>query len=74
MTEETNYLNTRQAADYLGLAAKTLARYRIEGCGPVYHRFGTCVRYLRADLDAWAAVRRRVSTADDGSVLAGTAR
>ena len=53
MTEGNNYLNTRQAADYLGLAAKTLARYRIEGSGPVFHRFGTCVRYLRTDLDAW---------------------
>ena len=52
MTEENNYLNTRQAADCLGLAAKTLARYRIESSGPVYYRFGTCVRYLRADLDA----------------------
>ena len=71
MTEANNYLNTRQAAEIVGLAPKTLARYRIEGRGPVYHLFGTCVRYLRTDLDEWAKTRRRVSTSDDGTVLSG---
>ena len=71
MTEETNYLNTDQAAAWLGLSPKTLKRYRVSGSGPVFHLFGRCVRYLRADLDVWAAGRRRASTVDDGSVLAG---
>ena len=80
MTEETNYLNTRQAAEWLGLSMRTLHRYRVSGRGPVFHRFGGRVRYLRADLDAWAASRRRASTSDDGTgkrpgpALAGAAR
>ena len=74
MSEERNYLTTRQAADWLGLSARTLDRYRVSGEGPVFHRFGGRVRYLRADLDAWAATRRRASTSDDGTVLEGAAR
>ena len=72
MTERTNYLSTRQAAEWLGLSTRTLDRYRVSGGpGPVFHRFGGRVRYRRDDLDAWAAARRRVSTVDDGSALAG---
>ena len=67
MTEGTSYLSTRQAAEYLGLSTRTLDRYRVSGDGPVFHRFGGRVRYLRVDLDAWAATRRRASTSDDGS-------
>ena len=65
--EETSYLSTRQAAAHLGLSTRTLDRYRVSGDGPVFHRFSARVRYLRVDLDAWAATRRRVSTSDDGS-------
>ncbi len=71
MNDERKYLSTREAAEYLGLSARTLDRYRVSGEGPVFHRFGGRVRYTRADLDAWAVARRRASTADDGSVLAG---
>ncbi len=74
MTERTNYLSTHQAAEWLGLSTRTLDRYRVSGDGPVFHRFGGRVRYLRADLDAWAASRRRRSTSDDGTALAGAAR
>ena len=71
MTEEATYMNTVEAARYLGLSAKTLSRYRVSGDGPVFCRFNTRIRYRREDLDAWAVTRRRASTADDGSVLAG---
>lgn len=74
MTEDTIYMNTLQAARYLGLSAKTLSRYRVSGDGPVFHRFNTRIRYRREDLDKWAAKRRRASTADDGSALEGDAR
>ena len=74
MTEENSYLNPHEAARLLGLSAKTLARYRVAGTGPVFHRFGRRIRYLREDLDSWAASRRRASTVDDGTVLAGAAR
>ena len=74
MTEETNFLDTQQAARFLGLSAKTLARYRVTGEGPVFHRFGNRIRYRRTALDAWADARERVSTVDDGSALAGADR
>ena len=67
MTEGTNYLSTRRAAAHLGLSPRTLDRYRVTGGGPVYHLFGTAVRYLKEDLDEWSRTRRRRSTSDDGS-------
>jgi len=71
MTEERRFLNTTQAGRLLGLAPKTLARYRCTGKGPVFCLFGNRIRYRRDDLEAWAATRRRASTVDDGTVLPG---
>ena len=51
------FMDTRAAAQRLGLAPATLARYRIIGEGPCHFRFGTCVRYRGDDLEAWAANR-----------------
>ena len=56
MTEDTNYLDTQQAARILGLSAKTLARYRVTGEGPVFHRFGKRICYLVDLLNAVAAI------------------
>ena len=67
MNDERAYLSVREAAEYLGLSPRTLDRYRVSGEGPVFYRFGGRIRYRREDLDAWAAKRRRRSTADDGS-------
>ncbi len=61
-----DYMGTREAAALLGLSPRTLDRYRVTGQGPAFHRFGTRIRYARADLGAWAAERRRTSTSDDG--------
>lgn len=62
----TEYMGTREAATFLGLSPRTLDRYRVTGQGPAFHKFGTRVRYARADLEDWAAERRRTSTSDDG--------
>ena len=67
MADDTKYLSTRKAAKHLGLSPRTLDRYRVTGGGPVYHLFGTAVRYLADDLDEWSRTRRRRSTSDDGS-------
>ena len=67
MADEKKYLSTRKAARHLGLSPRTLDRYRVTGGGPVYHQFGTAVRYLAEDLDEWSRTRRRRSTSDDGS-------
>lgn len=68
------YLHTRQAAGYLGLSKRRLDRYRVKGGGPISRRFGNRVRYVHADLDAWAASRRRTSTSEDGPALARAAQ
>ncbi len=65
-----NYLSTREVAAWLGLSPKTLERYRVSGGGPVFHRFGSRVRYLLADIEDWASARRRASTSDDGGRIA----
>ena len=62
------YLDTREAAERLGLAPSTLARYRITGEGPWYYRLGRCVRYRGDALEAWAAGRRKRR---NGGVRAG---
>ncbi len=54
----TRHLDTREAAAWLGLSPKTLERYRVSGEGPEFRRFGSRVRYLLADLEAWASARR----------------
>ena len=70
----TIYLNTREAAERLGLSTRTLDRYRVSGDGPVFLKFGGRVRYLIEDLDAWVRTRRRRSTSDDGTTLPGDDR
>ena len=67
MESATMFLSTPQAAERLGISPRTLEQYRRTGEGPVFHRFGYLVRYLAADIDAWAAARRRITTAEEGN-------
>ena len=62
--DDSGFMNTRRAANYLGLSRRTLDGYRVSGDGPAFHRFGNRVRYRRTDLDAWAAKRRATTTAE----------
>ena len=39
-TPWTKYLNTRVAAEYLGVSTRTMNRYRVTGDGPPFYRFG----------------------------------
>ena len=71
MNDSTTYMGTRDAAAFLGLSPRTLDRYRVSGDGPAFHKFGRRVRYLRADIEAWARARRRISTSDDGTADGG---
>ncbi|MGK2872969.1 MAG: helix-turn-helix transcriptional regulator [Alphaproteobacteria bacterium] len=52
-------------AKILRLSERTLERWRLEGTGPVYRKFGKRVLYARADIIAWADAQRRKSTSDD---------
>ncbi len=62
---ETTYMTTRDVAAFLGLSPRTLDRYRVSGDGPVFHRFGNRVRYLREHVEKWAAARQMRSTSDE---------
>ncbi len=46
-------LSTRAAADYLGLAQRTIERWRLVHEGPTYLKLGRRVLYPRAALDEW---------------------
>lgn len=49
------HLTTFQAAAYLNLSRRRLDRYRAEGNGPRFRKFGQKVVYTVEDLDAWSA-------------------
>lgn len=63
---ESDLLNTRDAAQYLGLSPATLGTWRSIGGGPPFVRYSArCVRYRRKDLDVWVASRVARNTADE---------
>jgi len=58
-------LRTPQAAEYVGLSASTLEKFRLTGNGPVYQKAGPkIVIYRVEDLDAWLNSQRRRSTSE----------
>ena len=48
------FLNTEQAAFYLGLSARKLQGMRASGEGPRFRRHARYVRYHIDDLEAWS--------------------
>ena len=60
------HYDTPQAADLLGISRRTLERWRIEGKGPVYRKFGKRAMYAEPDLLEWSEAQRRTSTTDVG--------
>ena len=59
MAVERKFLSPLEAGRYLGLSPRTLSRHRRADTGPAFHLFGGKIGYLQADLDRWAASRRR---------------
>ena len=58
-------LRAPDAAAYLGIGKSTLDKLRMSGNGPVYSKLGDkIVIYDIADLDVYAAARRRRSTSE----------
>jgi len=57
-------LTTQEAARHIGCAPITLAKLRCSGGGPTFLKIGRAVRYALADLDAWLATKRRMSTSE----------
>lgn len=56
---ERKVMDGKMAAAYLGIAARTLARWRGDGYGPAYLMVGALVRYDVRDLDNWLDCQRR---------------
>lgn len=56
--------STREAANYLKLAPRTLERYRVSGDGPRYAKLLGAVRYRKRDLDDWIESRIVGSTSE----------
>jgi predicted DNA-binding transcriptional regulator AlpA len=53
------FLDTPQAAEFLGLSRKTLERWRWAGQGPRWHKLGGAVRYSLAELERFAQASLR---------------
>jgi len=58
------FLNSKQAAEYLGLKPNTLAKMRVFGNGPKYRKHGFRVLYALDDLNAWSEASSRRSTSE----------
>ena len=68
----SEFLNVTEAAALLRISPVTLCRWRIEGAGPPYRKFGRRVLYARSDLFSWAAAQRRLSTSNSGGHIPGS--
>jgi hypothetical protein len=58
------FLNTDQAAFYIGLSRRTLEKMRTHGGGPRFRKHGRYVRYHIVDLDAWSEGESKRTTTD----------
>lgn len=54
------HVDTNEASNRLGLSARTLERWRLDGTGPSFRKFGSRVLYSLEDLDDWAARQQYV--------------
>ncbi len=64
MDQAKEYMTCAQAAQLLSLSPRTLEKFRVQGNGPVFRKFGRRVIYSRKDLEYWAQSRQCVSTSD----------
>ena len=63
---EQQLLTESEAAEFLRLKPKTMARWRWAGTGPIYRKIGGAVRYSATDLQAFVEASTRQSTSDLG--------
>lgn len=62
----TTVLDTRAAAEFLGVSARTLEGFRVRGGGPRFVKIGGAVRYRLASLEEYLRHQERTSTSDSG--------
>jgi hypothetical protein len=58
------FLTANETALFLRISPVTLSRWRIEGAGPPFRKFGRRVLYARPELLAWTNAQKRSSTSD----------
>lgn len=58
MSGKVKYIPAPEVAKILGLSPQTLANQRFRGVGLPYHKFGRAIRYLLADVLAYAENHR----------------
>ena len=68
-----HYLNSEQAARYLGYSVHALQLWRCQGGGPLYVKLNcNSVRYRKSDLDRWITsfgTRRNTSQAEADPIV-----
>jgi len=57
-------LSNEQAAEYLGLKAATLNKWRVYGEGPPFIKVGRLIQYRKIDLDDYLSSRLVKSTTE----------
>jgi excisionase family DNA binding protein len=60
------YLSTEGAARLFGFHEATLAKWRVKGGGPLFHRVGRSIRYDEAELERWMRERSYENTSQYG--------
>ena len=58
------YLTTKKLAAYLGTSARTLERWRSEGRGPRFIKWGHRVLYCADDVEAYLAENKYSNTSE----------
>lgn len=67
------FLNTAQAAFYIGLSQRTLEKMRIKAAGPKFRKHGRFVRYHIDELDEWSKGQSQASRSDKERAETGSA-
>lgn len=63
--EIQSYVDTKEAAIFLGLSVSALRKWCMINFGPRGVKFGRVVRYRLCDLEAWAAAQATVGQPQD---------
>jgi len=61
-TVESNLLDSKAAAKFLGVSFRSLEGWRVKGFGPKFVKLGKLVRYRPAELTQWLNKRTRSHT------------
>lgn len=62
MGTQKTFLDTPEAANYLGLQSSTLEAWRCRGGGPIFVKLGRLVKYRQSDLDDFIEARVQTNT------------